>query len=130
MKKVVCLSLALLIIVFAAAACRGASADKMYGKDDKDITVDFGDTFSIQLESNPTTGYDWTVSISDKDVVSLVGNEYLPEPVDTTIVGSGGVNVFTFKGLEKGSAVVTLIYERSFEEDSAIETLVYNVTVK
>lgn len=130
MKNVICLSLVLLIIVMAAAACANASAGKMYGKDDKDITVDTGDTFAIQLEANPTTGYDWAASISDENIVSLVSCVYQEKSVDTAIVGSGGVDVITFKGLKKGSAVITLVYERSFEKGSAAETLVYNVTVQ
>jgi inhibitor of cysteine peptidase len=131
MRKVFCL-IFILLIVFAAAACGNTAteAEKMYGRSDRNITVSVKDTFLIQLETNPTTGYDWTASVSDETVVSPAGKEYLAEPVDTAIVGSGGVDVFTFKALEKGSAVITFVYERSFEQGSAEDTLIYNVTVE
>lgn len=130
MKKIVSFTLALMLILLSAAGCASASAAKMYGKDDTKITVGAGDTFSIELEANPTTGYDWKATISDDKVVALVSNIYKATPVDTAIVGSGGVDVITFKGLEKGNAVITLVYERSFEKDSAIQTIVHNITVQ
>lgn len=130
MKRIVYVTLTLLLAAFFLAGCGAASAGKMYGKDDKDITVAAGETFTIELEANPTTGYDWTAKISDETVVKLENIEYHQQPVDTDVVGAGGVDTLTFKGLKKGSATITLTYERSFEEGSAVDTLVYNVTVQ
>lgn len=129
MKKIM-YSAFVLLLVLSAAGCSGAPAGKIYGRGDENIAVSVGDTFTIALEENPSTGYEWAADISDKNIVSLESEVYEPKSVDPGIVGAGGVKALTFKGLEKGGAVITLVYERSFEKDSAIETLVYNVTVK
>lgn len=130
MKKAIYLILALLVVVSVLTACSSASADKVYGKDDKNITVAAGKTFVIQLDANPTTGYDWSVKINDESVVKLENQEYKQQSGTEEMTGAGGTDYFTFKGLKKGSATITLTYERSFEEGSATETLVYNVTVE
>lgn len=130
MREKVLLSVALLLISAALIGCSGASADMIYGRDDTQISVKAGDTFTIRLEENPTTGYAWTADISDQTVVELAKEEYKQESAEEDIVGAGGVKELTFKALKKGEAAVTLKYERSFEEDSAVETLVYNITVK
>ncbi len=129
MKKIFRLSLAVFIVVLAAAACTSEPAVKTYGRDDKEINANAGDTFTIELAANLTTGYDWAVRIINDDIVSLVSKEYLPA-VDTSIVGSGGVDVFTFKAVRTGFAIINLDYARSFEKDSTVETLTYIVNVE
>ncbi len=130
MKKIIYISLMLALAIFVFTGCSSASADKIYGKDDKDIEVNAGETFTISLEENPSTGYAWTIDISDESIVKLEKDDYEPEPADKDIVGIGGLRILTFKGLKEGSATITLTYERGFEENSATETLVYNVKVK
>lgn len=130
MKKISCAVLALLLAACVLAGCAAASADGVYGKDDANITVGEGETFVIQLDANPTTGYDWSVKISDESIVMLESQEYKQQPGTEDRVGAGGADYFTFKGLKTGSTTLTLIYERSFEEGSASETLVFNVTVQ
>ena len=120
--------LALMLVLFMAVGC--TEKQPIYGEDDKDITVNAGDTFVIQLEENPTTGYRWSVSISDEDIVKLDKDDYQQRPTDTGVVGAGGTRILTFKGLKQGTAVISLTYERSFEESSAVETLEYKITVK
>ena len=88
-----------------------------------------GGAFTIQLEENPTTGYGWTVSVSDESVVKLSNDKYTSDSTDDNIVGAGGIHAYTFESLSKGTAQITFVYERSFEEDSAVETVVYNITV-
>jgi len=124
------IALSLLLAAAMLAGCASASAAKVYGKDDTEITAKAGDTFTIQLESNPTTGYSWVAAIGDETILELTNSEYLEKPVDTAIVGSGGVDSLTFKALKAGAATITLTYERSWEKDSPAETIVYSVTVK
>ncbi|MGE5494766.1 MAG: protease inhibitor I42 family protein [Burkholderiales bacterium] len=130
MKNIACIILSLLLLASALAGCAAGSAEKVYGKGDKDITVSVGGTFVIQLESNPTTGYEWTLNISDESIVKLENREYKQQPHTEGVTGAGGVDVLKFKGLKAGEAEITLVYERTFEEDSAVETLVYKVTVQ
>ncbi|MDD5018045.1 MAG: protease inhibitor I42 family protein [Eubacteriales bacterium] len=130
MKKIMAMILAIFFAAAMAAGCAGAAAEPaVYGKEDTDITVKTGESFTISIEENPTTGYAWTVVISDESIVDLSTDKYEQESSDEEIAGAGGYRVLTFEALKKGVATITLVYERSFEENSAIETLVYNITV-
>ncbi len=120
----------MLVLVTVFTGCSAAANSKVYGKEDTNITVSKDDTFTIQLDENPTTGYAWTVSINDDSILKLTDDEYTSESKDGSIVGAGGVHDYTFKALAAGTAKITFVYERSFEENSAVETIVYNVTVK
>jgi inhibitor of cysteine peptidase len=130
MKRTICFLLALMLVSAALVACSSASADKIYGENDKNISAGVGETFTIQLDENPTTGYGWVAAISDESVVKQVSTDYQPTPTDTAIVGSGGQRAITFKGLKADTATLTLTYERSWEKNNPAKTLVYNVTVK
>ena len=70
--------------------------------------------FSIELDSNPSTGYSWEVDF-DGDYLDLVGNMYLPD--DTELIGSGGKERFTFKAKKQGEAMIYASYLRSWEEE-------------
>ncbi|MHB1314835.1 MAG: protease inhibitor I42 family protein [Christensenellales bacterium] len=129
MKKTFCLLLMVLLLVSVSAGCKNAVAEKIYGEGETKISAKAGEKFTIRLPENPTTGYAWSVKISDETVVKLDKDDYEATPTDTVIVGSGGQRVLTFAALSKGTAAITLAYERSFEKDSAIETIIFDVTV-
>jgi len=130
MKKFLVIMMTAVLALSVFVGCSAASAGKIYGKEDTDIVVNKDDIFTIQLEENPTTGYAWTVSVSDESTVKLIDDQYTAESKDQNIVGGGGVHEFTFQALSAGTTQITFVYERSFEENSAVETIVYNVTLK
>lgn len=130
MKKTMSMVLVVLLTLVLLVGCGMASEEKVYGKDDTNIEVEAGESFVIQLEENPSTGYQWTVTINDESVVKPSSDEYVPETTDEDIVGAGGIHSYTFEALKAGVAQISFVYERSFEENSAEETIVYNVTVK
>jgi len=127
MMKKVSIAFALMLVIGMTAGC--AAKASVYGKDDKNITVKAGESFVIQLDENPTTGYQWAVTISDESIVKLDKDDYQQQSAESGVVGAGGTRILTFKGLKQGTATVTLSYERSFEENSSVETLKYQVTV-
>lgn len=73
-------------------------------------------TLTLEREANPTTGYEWSYEISDPEVVKLVNQEYKADGKSEETVGSGGMEVFVFEGVKKGTATITLSYRRSWEE--------------
>ncbi len=94
----------------------------------KKNTINVGDLAKVTLESNPTTGYYWYESYSKKGILNLVSNDYV---VDSNLIGAGGKQTFTFKGVAKGDCTIILKYYRSFEgENKAIKVVSYNVKVK
>lgn len=53
------------------------------------------ETFTITLDSNPTTGYTWEVTaITNDQVVKFLKSEYTPS--ESELVGGGGKQVLTF----------------------------------
>ena len=68
------------------------------------LRIKVGDTFIIALESNPTTGYSWSLAESDPNIVKKVSNVYEPQNVSPGIVGSGGTEIWTFKAIGEGEA--------------------------
>lgn len=129
MKKLTAVLLIMLLTLFMLSGCSTASTQKVCGKEDTSIEVNQGDSFTIQLEENPTTGYAWTVTISDENIIQLSDDQYT-ENNDEEIAGAGRTHSYTFEALTKGTTEITFVYERSFEEDSAAETIVFSITVK
>ena len=71
--------------------------------------------FKIALESNPTTGYSWTAKFNPR-YIQLVNSTYFPYKTAPNVVGSGGVQVFTFKAIRPGISRITLEYQRPWAE--------------
>lgn len=113
----------------ASQSINGAPIRRIYGKDDNKIETGAGMTFVIQLDENPTTGYQWSDAVIDnKEVIQQTATNYEATPVASGIAGSGGTRTITFKALKAGKATITLNYQRSWEKKPA-NTLVFNVSV-
>lgn len=89
-----------------------------------------GQEFTITLESNATTGYQWQLAKPlDESVVKLVGSEY-KAPQDGR-VGQGGEEVWAFKAMGTGKTEVAMKYVRPWEKDvQPVEERTFTVTVK
>jgi len=86
-----------------------------------------GDTFTVTLDSNGTTGYAWETDY-DESFLELVSSAYIGP--DTDLVGAGGSEEFVFKALRQGTTELTLNYRRAWEEGvDPIERRIYNVTI-
>jgi len=81
------------------------------------IEVTVGEDFVISLDSNPTTGYSWQLASSLPAWLELIGSEYVPTPTEPGIVGSGGVEEWTFRANAEGTATITFEYRRPWEKD-------------
>ena len=90
-----------------------------------DLTVaEVGGTFTISLESNPTTGYSWQAEF-DSESLELVSEDFAS---DSTLIGAGGIQTFEFLALKEGQIEVTMVYKRPWENES-IDTKVFPVKV-
>ena len=84
---------------------------------DSTIIVINGDSFSIVLESNKTTGYSWQLgSNSDSNIVHLLSTDY--NAPSTDMQGQGGKEVWTFKAESPGTATIILQYLKPWEKDT------------
>jgi inhibitor of cysteine peptidase len=90
------------------------------------IKVSNGHEFTITLQSNPGTGYQW-IPTFNTTILNLVSHDY--KPASTKLLGSPGTDVFTFKAINHGTDTVKMIYKRSWEKESVQEKIfLVNVT--
>jgi len=82
-----------MLAALAAALVGCGKAEAVYGRDDTSISVNSGEKFTIKLDANPTTGYEWNVSVSDESVVTLEKSEYQQG-------GSGGRGRYAGAGVQ------------------------------
>lgn len=83
-----------------------------------------GDSYVLELPSNPTTGYDWAVI--DNGGLTITQKYQAPE---TELLGAGGYTIFTITPETAGTFSFTLKYMRSFEgEESTLYTYTDSIT--
>jgi len=130
MKKNLLSSLALLAGVLIGCHNQQATSGKVVDNPGT-IETKIGETFMIKLDSNPTTGYSWRMAALKPGIVEKVSNVYKPTKTQERIVGSGGIEEWTFKAVAKGNVAITLEYVRPWEKDvPPIKKTVYQVSVK
>ena len=80
-----------------------------------DIAVKEGSTLTVNLESNPSTGYGWKVLGPDYGPLQLKKASYV-RPMAAGRVGAAGTQVFEFTARTKNQQVVLVfVYGRPFE---------------
>jgi len=87
------------------------------------IRAEVGQPFNISLESNPTTGYAWTVDFDNNFLsggTEMVGAINIVRP---SLIGAGGWQIFSFTPIREGRTVVSAIYKRSWEKNAAEERM-------
>lgn len=78
-----------------------------------------GESFTVSLCSNPSTGYSWSEDVGyDRAVLELADREFVSgTAASPPAVGAAGSEVFTFEVIGKGSTTIEMTYGRSFEPD-------------
>ena len=116
------------------------------------LEVNAGDSFTVILCSNPTTGFIWSeaAEISDQTVIQQTDHKFVPpqgegEPSASGTSGQGkgngngappasgtpGQEIWTFKALKEGTSTVSLEYSQPWDGGEKGEwTYVLTITVK
>lgn len=68
----------------------------------------------IELEGNPTTGYDWYV-VDVPEGLQLVSQKYESSDKSGQRMGAGGISTICFKAKTEGVFTVNLVYKRNWE---------------
>ena len=89
-----------------------------------------GEEFVIKLDANPTTGYEWQLVQSiDDSLVKFVNSHYVPDM--TSLLGSGGKSVWTFKAVRAGKAQISFKYIRPWEKNTPpVKEATYIVSIQ
>jgi inhibitor of cysteine peptidase len=143
MKSKLALVFAVAAISALLVACAPASAqvsvevscDDFYQQQhiSEGVEVAVGDSFTVALCSNPSTGFQWseTAQISDETVLQQTGHEYLApqgEAGEPPATGAPGQEIWTFEALEKGTSSLAMEYSRPWEGGETGEWT-FNLTV-
>jgi len=100
----------------------------------KQLEVKAGDTFTVILCSNPTTGFSWseTAKISNSGVVEQADHKFnAPASETPPLAGAPGKEVWTFKALKSGTSTISMEYGRPWEGGEKAEwTFELTVVVK
>lgn len=119
---------------YAAATTADQNAQAtphVYGIGDAAVKAKVNDTFVVQLEDTPSTGYSWKVTPTGDAVVALEGSEFRPGPASAKgAVGVRGVRRWTYTATAAGtgSLVFDLVPPGKGSVSSQTETFTIDVT--
>jgi predicted secreted protein len=95
----------------------------------QEVEITVGESFTVALCSNPTTGFQWSQSaqINDQTLLQQVDHKFVP-PEEKDVMGAPGREVWTFKALKRGMTGVSMAYSRAWEGGDEGEWT-FNLTV-
>jgi predicted secreted protein len=94
--------------------------EERLGADDT-IQAKLNEPFNISLDSNPTTGYSWTVDF-DHEYLSGGTEVYSTSNTSQPVrVGSGSKQIFAFTPIQEGKTTISAVYKRPWEDTVAEE---------
>lgn len=130
----VMVALSLFLLACSPTAKQGAveiSCDDFYEQNhiSRAVEVATGDSFTVTLCSNQTTGFSWSeqAQIGDQTLLQQTGHEFI-SPGEKGLLGAAGEEVWTFQALNKGEATVSMEYSRPWEGGEK-GTWTFNLTV-
>lgn len=83
------------------------------------LTMAIGETVSVSLAANPTTGYEWNVT--NTSGLAIINETYVIDAHPEGMVGVGGVQEWILEAVEAGNQTFSAVYMRSFEEPTGEE---------
>ena len=90
------------------------------------VSVSESSIITVKLKENPTTGYQWNLTISPG--LHIDNDSYLPSDTTGKLVGSGGTHLWDISATAKGTRNITAVYKRSWEPVAGNETA-FSMTV-
>jgi inhibitor of cysteine peptidase len=116
------------LLILSTTACgvdakkpdKGAPTGLTIGETDngKSFQIRRGETVTLRLPGNPTTGYTWAVDEIDKKIMELVDSSYTRSSPER--IGSGGWRTLVFKAISAGTSPIKLKYWRVWEGDASV----------
>lgn len=102
-----------------------ALTDKDNGKI---VKVCVGDTVTVSLASNPTTGFSWQV-VGSPAPLALRSSAFASDAQANESAGAGGTQILAFAAKEAGAATIALGYRRPWEKVAPARTFTATVVV-
>ncbi len=124
---------AVVAMSLSLVACSPGASWVLVSKVDsgKTVSLHVNQELIVDLESNQTTGFQWLLAeISDRTVLGELSNLYNAPAADAP-AGAGGIERWTFKGLKKGTARLSMEYSRPWQGgEKAAETFTLTIVVE
>jgi inhibitor of cysteine peptidase len=93
-----------------------------------EFETEIGDKITVKLCSNATTGFNWEYVMTNENAVKEEDHDF--EEAEGDMVGAAGVEVWTFKAVEKGTTEIQMKYGQPWEGGIKAEwTCTMSVTV-
>lgn len=128
---IICLCLAVVGIAAGIAVGGGAGGKILLESDaSKHFNLKEGDTFTIKLGENLSTGYSWHYKIIDVKVINLQSGEVKVLPASNGATGVPSEHIWNFRAVAKGTASIKFTYEREWDKSQLDKTCEYTFTVK
>jgi len=95
----------------------------------KTISLNKGETLTLSIGGNPTTGYSWNLTNVDETILKSAGNPGYKS--SSLLTGAGGTYTFKFTAIGSGTTDLKLDYYRTFEKGiPPVNTFEITVVVK
>lgn len=89
------------------------------------LSVPVGAFFSIRMETNPTTGYDWHIEGILPDCLVEKKTEYVSKTSGgKAMIGAGGTRVLEYTTSEPCDESLRFRYKRAWEDDSESDPII------
>jgi predicted secreted protein len=125
------------VAAFAVGGC-GDDDDEEIGFDDFQVVTDDGTpivaeraaSIFVELDANPTTGYQWKVSEEpDASIARVVTIDYVPDETDEDVAGSGGIVRIEVEAVGVGTTTLGLEYVGPGTDAEVAETRSFEIEV-
>ena len=81
----------------------------------KRIECEIGDAIMLEVDTNPSTGYNWLVKNPETYQVILESRQI--EKTNSTLIGRKTKETFIFRCVNKGKVDIELLYKRAWEKE-------------
>ncbi len=123
-------SLCIIALVLAGATDRSGATEKTITASDagRPIELRVGQELVLNLESNPSTGYSWSLTDTRHPVLISLGKPTYKHAA--SVPGAGGLQSWTFRATEPGVQTLKLEYRRPWEKKVPEKTVTFQVVVR
>ena len=116
------------ILLLAFSCARSGGLTLRAGDDGQEIELRKGQTMSVSLEGNPTTGYTWAPVELDGQILRQIGKPAFRP--DSETLGASGAQILRFRAVGQGRTTLRLVYHRPWEEAEPERTFSVEVVVR
>lgn len=122
----------MLIVLVSVEQLNCKPKGKVYNDIKKPIVVKVGEVFTVKLQANHTTGYEWMlVEELESAIIEFVDKEYITKKAPKMMTGVGGTEYWKFKAVKKGVMDLKMKEARPWDPNGPVSvSLAFKIEVK